>query len=264
VISATELARALWRARTGGGTVPRAAAESVDSTAAAYDVQRRIAALTDGRRVGWKVGATSAVVQTHFGVSEPATAPMFAADCHDSPAVIPVFDGQSVSVECELAFRFAVTLPPRNGAYGRSEVLASVGAVLPAIEVVGCRFESGFAGLGGARFIADMAAHTAWVGGPECADWRGFDLDRHAVRLVRADRTVAEGVGANVLGGPLHVLEWTANHLARLGYGIAADEVVSTGTLTGLTPVKPGDHLRADFRLLGRVEVRFVAARAHT
>src|SRR5262249_34832877 len=103
VTAADELARALWRARSSGGVIARAAAAGITSTAAAYDVQRRVAALAGRKRVGWKVGATSAVVQTHFGVSEPATAPMFAADCHDSPAVIPVFDGQSVSVECELA-----------------------------------------------------------------------------------------------------------------------------------------------------------------
>ncbi len=71
---------------------------------------------------------------------------------------------------------------------------------------------------------------------------------------------VADGVGANALGDPLNVLEWTANHLSALGDGIRAGEVVSTGTCTGLTPIAPGETLVADFGDLGRVEVRFVAA----
>jgi 2-keto-4-pentenoate hydratase len=259
--SLTALARALWRARTGGGVIPRAAANDIVSTAAAYDVQRRVAAIAGLPRAGWKVGATSEAAQTLLGVSEPATGPMFAVDCHMSPADVPVFEGQSASVECELAFRFATALPPRDRAYGRVEVLAAVGAVLPAIEVVGSRFEGGFAGLGIVRAIADLTANIAWVQGAERADWHGFDLPPLAVRLMRAGRTVAEGVGANALGDPLRVLEWTANHLSRLGDGIAAGEVVSTGTLTGVTAVTPGDRLVGDFAGLGRVEARFVAAR---
>ena len=222
-------------------------------------MQRRVAALAGLKRAGWKVGATSEAAQTLFGVSEPATGPMFAVDCHTSPADVAVFEGQAASVECELAFRFATALPPRDRAYGRAEVLAAVGTVLPAIEVVGCRFEGGFTGLGILRAIADLCANIAWVQGAERADWRGFDLPRHPVRLWHAGRTVAEGVGANALGDPLRVLEWTANHLSRLGDGIGAGEVVSTGTLTGVTAVKPGDRLLADFAELGRVEVRFVA-----
>ena len=262
--AAHELARALWRARTGGGVIARAAADDIASTAAAYDVQRRVVALAGLKRAGWKVGATSEAAQKLLGVTEPATAPMFAADCHNSPADVAVFDGQSASLECELAFRFTIALPARDKAYGRGEVLAAVGAVLPAIEVVGCRFEGGFAGLGAARLIADMVANSAWVRGTERADWRRFDLKRHAVRLIHAGRKVAEGVGANALGDPLSVLEWTANHLSALGDGIAAGEVVSTGTLTGVTAVKPGDRLLADFAELGRVEVRFVAAKPQT
>jgi 2-keto-4-pentenoate hydratase len=264
VTTAHELARALWRARTGGGVVARAAAGAIASTAAAYDVQRRVAAVAGLGRAGWKVGATSVAAQTLLGVSEPATAPMFAADCHDSPAEIAVFAEQSTSVECELAFRFTGALPPRDTAYGRAEVLAAVGAVLPAIEVVGCRFEGGFAGLGTLPLIADLAANIAWVRGSERADWRRFDLTRHAVRLSRGGRMVAEGIGANALGDPLRVLEWTANHLSGLGDGIAAGEVVSTGTLTGVVAVNPGDHLLADFGELGPVEARVIVAQPKT
>jgi 2-keto-4-pentenoate hydratase len=127
VTAADELARALWRARTGGGVVPRAAADDIVSTAAAYALQRRVAAIAGLTRAGWKVGVTSEVAQTLFGVREPATGPMFAVDCHVSPADVPVFEAHSASVEGELAFRFATALPPRDRAYDRAEVLAAVG-----------------------------------------------------------------------------------------------------------------------------------------
>ncbi len=85
-----------------------------------------------------------------------------------------------------------------------------------------------------------------------------MDLKGHPVRLYRDGKPVAEGVGANALGDPLTVLEWTANHLSALGDGIKEGEVVSTGTCTGVTPVAPEETLVADFEELGRIEVRFV------
>ncbi len=254
-----DLATALWHARTHGGVIPRAAAEGLASVEAAYSVQREIASLAALPRVGWKVGATSAAAQRLLGAEEPATAPMFAEHCFESPTEIAVFTGQGTSVESEFAFRFARDLPPRETTYGRDEVLAAVAAVIPAIEVVGCRFEGGFDDLGVVRLVADMVVNTAWIKGPENADWRGMDLKGHPVRLNWDGEAVADGVGANALGDPLNVLEWTANHLSRLGDGIRAGEVVSTGTCTGITPIAPGETLVADFGGLGRVEVRFMA-----
>ena len=258
--AAGDLATALWRARTEGGVIPRAAAEGLASVETAYGVQREIALLAALPRVGWKVGTTSTAAQRLLGTEVPATAPMFADRCFESPAEVAVFAGQEASVESEFGFRFARDLPPRETIYGRAEVLAAVATVFPAIEVVGCRFEGGFDDVGAIRLVADMVANTAWVKGPERADWREMDLRGHPVRLHRNGEAVAEGVGANVLGDPLNVLEWTANHLSTLGDGIKAGEVVSTGTCTGVTPIAPDETLVADFGELGRVEVRFVAA----
>lgn len=255
-----ELAAALWRARNDGGVIARRAADTLATVEMAYGVQRRITSLAGMSRLGWKVGVTSEVAQRLLGTEEPATGPLFADHCFDSPAEVAVFAGQDASVESEFAFRFARDLPPREAAYGRAEVVAAIGAVLPAIEVVGCRFEGGFDDLGAVRLIADMTANTAWVRGPEREDWPVAELKGHRLRLDRDGETVADGVGANALGDPLNVLEWTANHLSRQGDGIKAGEVVSTGTCTGVTPVAAGEALIADFGTLGRVEVRIIAA----
>ena len=51
------------------------------------------------------------------------------------------------------------------GGYSLDEVLDAVETVMPAIEVVGCRFEGGYDGLGAIRLVADMTAHTAFVSG---------------------------------------------------------------------------------------------------
>ena len=131
-----DLATELWRARTEGGVIPRGVAEGLVSVDAAYGVQREITSLAAQPRVGWKVGATSNAAQLLLGTDVPATAPMFADHCFESPLEIAVFADQDASIESEFAFRFARDLPPRKTPYGRDEVLGAVAAVFPAIGSV--------------------------------------------------------------------------------------------------------------------------------
>ncbi|HIM70571.1 MAG TPA: hypothetical protein EYM44_08220, partial [Gammaproteobacteria bacterium] len=96
---AGDLATALWSARTEGGVIPREAAEGTVSVDAAYGVQREITSLAAQTRVGWKVGATSTAAQRLLGTDVPATAPMFANHCFESPFEVAVFADQDASIE---------------------------------------------------------------------------------------------------------------------------------------------------------------------
>ncbi len=259
-----EIANLLWKARSLGGLVPIAAASGIDSIEAAYRVQGKIEALADMPRCGWKVGATSQEAQRVLDIEGPATAPMSVPTCFQSPADVAVFPGQSGSVESEFAFRFARDLPKRSTPYSQDEVIDAVDALLPAIEIVGGRFEDGFNRIGPIRLIADMVAHTAFVSGQEVTNWRGIDLKSHSVSLFKNGEQVGEGTGSLVLGDPLLVLHWTANHLLDRGESIKAGQIVTTGTCTGITPVAEDDVFTADFGTLGKVEVRIVPKRGTT
>ena len=252
------LAGLLYQASRDGSLVPRSEGDCLESVETAYAVQRMASGMAGLSKVGWKVGATSVEPQRLLGAKEPATAPMFGPNCMTSPATVAVFAHQSPCVEGEFAFLFSSALLPRDEDYTMEEVLEVVESVLPAIEVVGCRFEGGFDGLGALRLVADSTAHTAFVVGSPSAEWRSMDLNSHRASMFRNGEKISEGTGANVLDGPLSVLLWTANHLSRLGDSIEAGEVVTTGTCTGITPVSPGDVAVADFGSLGKVELRIV------
>ena len=254
------LAAELWYARIHGGKVPRVASPKLASVDEGYTVQRENERLACLPRAGWKVGATSSSVQALFGIDQPATAPMFEPFCFVSPATVPILMDQHTNVEAEFAFQFGDDLPPRKRRYDREEILAAVAVVVPAIEIVGCRFEGGFERLGAMQLVADMTAHSAFVRGQPVRIWKDLDLRAHPVTVRKNNRTVAKGVGANVLGDPIAVLEWTANHLSKLGEPILTGEIVTTGTCTGLTQASPGDRFVADFADLGVVEVSLVRA----
>lgn len=253
----TELAATLWAARTSGASVPRAAADQIADVTAAYETQRAGAARCGLARAGWKVGATSAVAMEMLGVDGPVTAPMFAPHCVRSGDNFPLFASQTAAIESEFAFRFAADLPSRSDTYSRDEVLAAVGTVMPAFEIIGTRFEGGVQGLGAIRVISDMVANIGWAGAAELENWHDFNFKEQPVKLYKNNMFEAEGTGAAAMGDPLNVLEWTANHLSQQGDGIKAGEVVSTGTCTGVVPVAIGDTLRADFSDLGAIEVTF-------
>ena len=65
-----------------------------------------------------------------------------------------------------------------------------------------------------------------------------------------------EGIGSNVLGDPRFALAWLANELSSLGITLRAGQVVTTGTCLVPLEIAPGDHVRMDFGVLGRVECR--------
>ena len=77
------------------------------------------------------------------------------------------------------------------------------------------------------------------------------------MRLSVDGRLRAEGTGAAVLGDPVVVLEWLLAHLGGRGIGLAAGALISTGTMTGITYLEPGEAAHADYGPLGAISVRF-------
>lgn len=62
-----------------------------------------------------------------------------------------------------------------------------------------------------------------------------------------------------VMGNPLTPLLWLAEELRRWGQGLHAGEMISTGSATGMMPIREGKRVRALFGGDARVEIRFGA-----
>ena len=224
-----------------------------------YRIQEAFLAGWPHPQTGWKIGATAAAVQERFGLSEPFCGPFFGPNVYASPARPVAGDFPHLCLESEFAFRFARALPAREATYARAEIAEAIDAVIPAIELVGPRFDSLLFGHA-AMAIADCGMNAGFVLGEPVLDWQTYDLPNHPVVLRLDGEVVAEGCGANVLGDPMAVLEWTVNHLSERGIGVGEGMVVSTGTMTGLVHVLPDQDAVADFGSLGQVAVTFTGA----
>jgi 2-keto-4-pentenoate hydratase len=253
----TNLARRLWQARRSGEVVDLDDVRPPRSGQEAYAIQHEIAALCGQPARGFKVGSTSLEAQQLLGTDEPGSGLLLAPYVYESPARISIEPAHTPAVEGEFAFRLGRDLPPRAAPYAMDEIADAVAAVASAIEVVGTRFSGGLAGKGRWLVTADCGANIAFVGGPWRQDWRALDLKTHRVAMTINGALRGTGTGARALGDPMNVLLWLANQQSAAGRGLKSGEIVSTGTCTGLDPVRPGDRVQADFGELGTVEISF-------
>lgn len=227
-----------------------------------YAVQALWPVVSGARVVGWKIAATSQAGREHIGVSGPLAGRILHSRVHpDGGEVSAVGNGMRVA-ELEFGFAMARDLPPRPSPYAVDEVLAAADFVFPSIELPSSRFAD-FVRAGEAQLLADNSCAGRFVFGarPE-VDWRQLDLRRHEVRgTVERNGAVALqrlGTGEAVLGDPRDALAWLANELRQLGLTLRAGDLVSTGTCMTPIPIEPGDIVRADYGVLGRVQVTFV------
>jgi 2-keto-4-pentenoate hydratase len=102
--------------------------------------------------------------------------------------------------------------------------------------------------------VADLGYAGRYVYGEGIRDWRSISWGELSVRLLINGREIA-GSGAKAFGHPLEGVLWLANHRSRLGDGLRAGDIVSTGSLTGIQWTKPGDEAVADYGVLGTVRV---------
>lgn len=213
-----------------------------------YRVQAGYAALRTGagaRLVGRKVGATSVAIQEYFGVHQPDFGHLF--DDMELPdgADVPLAALIQPRVEAELAF--LLERPLRGPGVGVDEVLAATGAIHACIEVIDSRIRDWEIDL--ADTVADNGSSARYLVGAALRD--PGDLGAVTVEVRRGDVVAAEGVGAAVLGHPAAAVAWLVNTLGDLGDGLAAGDVVLSGSFTTALECAVGDRIIATFRAGG-------------
>lgn len=250
-----DLGARIWQARQDGSLLPRADVAAIETREDAYAAQAAGVAASGLTRAGWKVAATSELAQQLLGVPGPSIGPVFAEHIQDSPAVAGAKTAHQDAVECEFAFVMAHDLD--GSPLSREDILAAVDHAMVAIEIVGCRFEGGFADAGAQLCISDFSFNVGFVRGPKIENWPDVDLSGAAAAMHLNGEKVAEGTGVDVMGDPVDALRWAAEEAARIGMLFKAGDVITTGTMTGAVKVAPGDHVVGDFGYLGKVEISF-------
>jgi 2-keto-4-pentenoate hydratase len=220
-----------------------------------YEIQARLAARLATPQVGWKIAATSSGGQQHVRVDHPLIGRLFADRVYPAPSTLLIRDNRMRVAEAEFCFRFGRDLPDASGTLGRDEVMESVDALFPAIELPDSRFID-FVAAGAPSLIADNACAREFLLGDEVGGaWRDIAFDRYSVSVYVNDVEVVRGSGGDVLGDPRDALTWFVNECARRGMTLKSGHIVTTGVVGRPVPINASDHIRADFGVLGVVEL---------
>ena len=116
-------------------------------------------------------------------------------------------------------------------------------------------------GFGRARFTGlDLTATNAASAGFICGAAQSaarIDANEVRVRLRRADTTVHEAQGRDLMGDQWQALLWLVNKVVEMGYVVEPGQLLMTGALGGAHPALPGEYV-AEFGALGEVRVSVV------
>jgi 2-oxopent-4-enoate/cis-2-oxohex-4-enoate hydratase len=223
----------------------------------AYRIQQRL----NGRRmaagervVGKKIGVTSKAVMNMLGVYQPDFGLLTDAMVYNEGQAIVAATLIQPKAEGEIAFVLQRDLV--GPGISAADVMAATEGVMACFEIVDSRVRDWKIKI--QDTVADNASCGVFVLGDRLVSPLDVDLNTCGMVLEKNGEIVATGAGAAALGAPAHAVAWLANTLGRLGIPLKAGEVILSGSLAIMVPVKAGDNLRVTIGGIGGCSVRFV------
>ena len=214
--------------------------------------------------LGRKIGFTNSMIWAQYNVTGPIWGYMYdrtVRNLGETNAKASLADLTDPRIEPEIVFGLSAAL---DAAMDERALLSCVGWVALGYEIVQSIYPDWkFAA---ADTVAAFGLHGAMLIGErhpvsgDAGQWLK-QLANFDVELACNGDVVDRGHARNVLGGPLSALRHFVGVLAQDGVnpGLAAGEIVTTGTLTRAMPIKPGERWTTTVSgiPLGRIDVTF-------
>jgi 2-oxopent-4-enoate/cis-2-oxohex-4-enoate hydratase len=215
-------------------------------------IEQRLAA-TKEHIIGKKIGVTSKAVMDMLNVRQPDFGQLTSGMVYNDGDAISMNTLIAPRAEGEIAFILKKDL--MGPGVTNADVLAATESVMACFEIVDSRVRDWKIKI--QDTIADNASAAAFVLGDRAVDPRTIDLTTCGMVLEKNGDIIGTGAGAAALGSPINAVAWLANTLGRLGMGLKAGEVILSGSLAALVPVKAGDQVRVSIGGVGSCSVRF-------
>ena len=223
----------------------------------AYRVQRAMVEhrLRAGQRVvGKKIGVTSKVVMDMLKVDQPDFGQLLSGMAYDDGAAIPASGFIAPRAEGEIAFVMARDV--QGPGLTNADLMRSIAWALPCFEIVDSRIRDWKISI--ADTIADNGSAGAFVLGDRMRPPGELDLRNMGMVLEKNGEVIGTGAGAAALGHPVNCVTWLANKLGEFGIPLKAGEIILSGSLSLMFPVKAGDSISMTLCGLGGCRARFV------
>lgn len=253
-----QLGDELYEALIAGKTVSPLTSRGFEiSIEDAYHIQQRMLArrIEKGEKVvGKKIGVTSKAVMNMLGVGQPDFGYLLDGMVYNEGESIPMDSLIQPKAEGEIAFLMNKDL--MGPGLTAADILAATEGVMACFEIVDSRIQDWKIKI--QDTVADNASCGVFVLGDKLVDPKKVDLALCGMVLEKNGEIVVTGAGAATMASPVNAMVWLANTLGRLGIGLNAGDIVLSGALGAMVPVKAGDSLRCTIGGIGGCSVRFV------
>jgi len=247
-----------WRTHTP--IPPISETDGITDVATAYTIQT---CWTDMRLergekiVGRKIGLTSKAIQQQLGVDEPDYGTLWDSSFYEPKnGKVNIFASDFLQPRIEGEIAFLIGKPLREPSITPEQVLAATEACAMGIEIVASRIADWRIKL--ADTIADNASYGAFTLSPWDKQMLEADLGALAMTVHHNGELAAEGIGAAALGHPAISTAWLANKLLEFGISLEPGDIVISGGITKMLPVKAGDEFL--FSLTGQPSLTVMVA----
>lgn len=209
----------------------------------------------DGERViGKKIGATSSAVQDMLGIDRPDFGFLTDRMLVDGGSPVRIA-GNLIAPRAEAEIAFILRGDLIGPGVTDADVLAATESVCACFEVVDSRIAGWDIRI--VDTIADNASCGVFVLADRRVDPRTLDLPSLHCFVAKNGRPLSSGYGSAVQGSPLTAVAWLANTLGAYDVPLKAGDVILSGSLVPLEPVRAGDVLVATIEGLGAATVAF-------
>ncbi len=244
---ANDAARLLIDSRQTGKTFKALPAEVAPrSLTESFEIQHAVIKALGATIAGYKISI--------FPDGSNAVAPILASLLVGDGASASLAPSGRVGIELEFGFRFGVAVAADATA---EQVLDAVIANVVTIELCDTRYDS-IDGLAKEMLVADMISNRGAVLGTAHAFDRNRDFKGATCRQIFDGKVQMEKTRSHPNGDPLLPLPLLPKALAAAGYALEAGQFVITGSLTGITWVKPPLEVVGEIDGFGRAAVKLV------
>ena len=252
---AADIAQAFVDARCKGGSLSAFPGPYPADLDEAYAIQKAAIASSPRAIAGWKVGRLTPDLAERFGVDR-FIGPIFQGDVQEArdgaDADFPMFVGGSAAFEAEYMLVLGRDDTASGAAHSAESASALVGAVRIGIEVAGSPLAT-MPQCDSLASIADFGNNNGAILGAEVPLSALDDPAQLECGTVIDDQLIRSASAADLPGGPLTAFAFALNMARELGHPLRAGQFVSTGAVTGMHPVRIGQHGLADFGRWGWV-----------
>ena len=221
----------------------------------AYQIQRQLAGELSkelGSLAGYKVAYASKAAQKQFGMSEPASGPLFRLQRVPNGSQLPTDTFREMTLETEIAFTIGKRI--NHEIKDVAQIKQYVRWVHTAFDAGDYRFKADAAPKVQDQIASGVGAHVFVLGPAVCPG--EVDVDALRLKLIRDGQMLADSPATDVMGSPWNSLLWCVNHIVKLGGTLEPGMVIVTGTAAPAYRAK-GDDIKGryvgDCGLLGKV-----------